>query len=71
MSQTVVVELEMPDDLKQFRLPKGLDRRLQELLDKQSQMGKLSRAERQEAEGLVTLAEMLTLLRLRAERAAK
>ena len=71
MSQSIVIELEIPEDLKQFRLPKGVNRRLQELLDKQSQEGKLSRAERQEAEGLVDLAEMLTLLRLRAERAAQ
>jgi hypothetical protein len=68
---SVVVELEVPEDLRRFRLPKGVDRRLQELLDKQSRTGKLSSAERQEAEGLVNLAEMLTLLRLRAERAAK
>jgi hypothetical protein len=71
MSRSVVIELEMPGDLKQFRFPKGVDRRLQELLDKQSREGKLSRAERQEAEGLVNLAEMLSLLRLRAERAAR
>ena len=67
---SITIELEMPADLKQFRLPKGVNRRLQDLLDKQSEEGKLSKAERQEAEGLVNLAEMLTLLRLRAERAA-
>jgi hypothetical protein len=71
MSHAVTIELEIPDDLRQFRLPKGVDRRLQQLLDKQSRMGKLSSAERREAEGLVNLAEMLTLLRLRAERAAE
>lgn len=71
MSRSVVIELEMPGDLKQFRLPKGVNHRLQELLDKQSRDGKLSRVERQEAEGLVNLAEMLSLLRLRAERAAQ
>jgi hypothetical protein len=71
MPRSVVIELEMPGDLKQFRLPKAVDRRLQELLDRQSRDGKLSRAERQEAEGLVNLAEMLSLLRLRAERAAQ
>jgi hypothetical protein len=71
MSRSVVIELEMPGDLQQFRLPKGVNRRLQELLDKQSREGKLSRTERQEAEGLVNLAEMLSLLRLRAERAAQ
>jgi len=71
MSRSVVIELEMPRDLRQFRLPRGVNRRLQELLDKQSHDGKLSRAERQEAEGLVNLAEMLSLLRLRAERAGQ
>jgi hypothetical protein len=71
MSRPIVIELEMPGDLKQFRLPKGVNRRLQDLLDKQSRDGKLSRAEREEAEGLVNLAEMLSLLRLRAERAAR
>lgn len=70
MSRSVVIELEMPGDLKQFRLPRGVNRRLQDLLDKQSRDGKLTRAERHEAEGLVNLAEMLSLLRLRAERAA-
>jgi hypothetical protein len=69
MSRSVTIELEMPGDLKHFRLPKGVNARLQELLDKQNREGKLSRAERREAEGLVNLAEMLTLLRLRAERA--
>jgi hypothetical protein len=71
MAQSILIELEMPGDLKEFRLPKGVDHRLQELLDKQSREGKLSSAERREAEGLVDLAEMLTLLRLRAERAAQ
>ena len=71
MSQSIVIELEMPGDLKQFRLPKGVNHRLQELLDKQCRLGKLSSAERSEAEGLVDLAEMLTLLRLRAESAAE
>jgi hypothetical protein len=68
---SVLIELEMPGDLKRFRLPKSVNHRLQELLDKQSREGKISRAERREAEGLVNLAEMLSLLRLRAERAAQ
>jgi hypothetical protein len=71
MAQSVTVELDVPRDLRQFRLPKAVNRRLQELLDKQSQEGKLTRAERSEAKGLVELAEMLTLLRLRAERAVR
>jgi hypothetical protein len=68
---SVVIELEMPGDLKRFRLPKSVNDRLQELLDKQSREGKLAPAERREAEGLVDLAEMLSLLRLRAKRASR
>lgn len=34
MSQHVLVELEMPTDLDQFRLPQGVNDRLQELLDR-------------------------------------
>jgi hypothetical protein len=70
MSHVVAVELEMPDDLARFRLPAALDARLQRLLDRQDRGLVLSMEEREEAEGLVDLAEMLTLLRLRAERAA-
>src|SRR5580700_252768 len=70
VSRSVVVELDMPGELKQFRLPRAVESRLQQLLDKQSRAGKLPVAERQDAEGLVDLAEMLTLLRLRAERVA-
>jgi hypothetical protein len=70
VSRSVVVELDMPGDLKQFRLPRAVESRLLQLLDKQSRAGKLPVAERQDAEGLVDLAEMLTLLRLRAERVA-
>jgi hypothetical protein len=70
MSRVVAIELEMPDDLARFRLPTALDARLQRLLDRQDRGQILSTEEREEAEGLVDLAEMLTLLRLRAERTA-
>ena len=69
MSQVVAIELEMPDDLARFRLPPGVQARLQALLDRQDHGATLTMAERQEAEGLVTLAELLSLLRLRSERA--
>jgi hypothetical protein len=69
MSQVVSIQLEVPDDLARFHLPAGVNRRLQELLDRQDGGARLSAAERQEAEGLVNLAEFLSLLRLRAERA--
>jgi hypothetical protein len=53
MSQSITIELEMPDSLREFRLPKGVNHRLQELLHKQSREGKLTAPERREAEGLV------------------
>ncbi len=70
MSHLVAVDLEMPDDLARFRLPAAVDARLQGLLDRQDRGQVLSAEEREEAEGLGDLAELLTLLRLRAERAA-
>ena len=71
MSRLVAIELEMPDDLSRFRLPPGVQDRLQELLDRQDRGTPLTTAERQEAEGLVNLADLLTLLRLRLERAGR
>ena len=68
MSQVVAFELEVPDDLSRFRLPAGVNARLQDLLDKQDSGVVLPAAERREAKGLVNLAELLSLLRLRAER---
>ena len=68
MSQSILVEVDMPTDLERFQLPHGVDQRLQALLDKQDQDGLLTSAERQEAEGLVELAEFLSLLRLRSQR---
>ena len=71
MSQQVLIQLEMPADLIRFKLPEGVDKRLQSLLDRQDQGRKLTAAERLEAEGLVNLAELLSLLRLRAERVSR
>ena len=70
MSETVTIELLMPGDLARFRLPRGLNARLAWLLDRQDGGLPPTRAERAEANGLVNLAEMLTLLRIRATRAA-
>jgi len=70
MSQAVQIELEIPDDLARFRLPDGVQLRLQQLLDRQDQGKPLSPDERHEAEGLVNLAEFLSLLRLRTQRLA-
>jgi hypothetical protein len=68
MSQAIRLEVEVPDDLVRLRLPTGVQRRLTALLDKQDTETTLTDAERHEAEGLVDLAELLSLLRLRSER---
>jgi hypothetical protein len=59
------VEVDLPDDLARLSLPEGVDRRLHALLDKQDRGDALTDDERAEAEGLVDLAELLTLLRSR------
>jgi hypothetical protein len=71
MSQVITIELDLPDDLARFRFPSALDARLRELLDRQDSGIALTDGERREAEGLVDLAEMLSLLRLRADGAAQ
>ncbi len=68
MGQQILVQLEMPTDLATFQLPPGVHARLHALLDRQDQGEELTEAERQEADGLVNLAELLSLLRLRAQR---
>jgi hypothetical protein len=64
-SEHVEIGLDLPHDLARFTLPEGVDRRLHALLDKQDRGEELSVDERAEAEGLVTLVELLDLLRLR------
>lgn len=71
MADPVVIELEVPGDLKRFTLPAGVKHRLQTLLDRQDQGEVPSPDERSEAEGLVDLAELLSLLKLRARRLGK
>ena len=68
MVQRVLVKIEMPFSVEQFKLPKGVNNRLQDLLDRQDRGEKLTSAEKKEAEGLVDLAEMLSLLRIRSDR---
>ena len=58
--------IEIPVELTHFRLPEGVQERLQFLLNRQDSGEKLTQKERQEAEGLVELAEFLSLLRLRS-----
>lgn len=62
----VQLEIEVPADLARLQLPEGVDRRLHALLDKQDGGTPLSPDEQAEAEGLVELADLLTLLRLRS-----
>ena len=71
MAQAVLVELDLPNDWRRFRLPPALQDRLQELLDRQDQVGKLSAKERREAAALTDLVDMLSLMRLRAAVASK
>lgn len=70
MSQ-VQFQLDIPRDWRKFRLPNALNNRLQELLDRQDVECKLTQAERREAQALMELAEMLSLMKLRAERASR
>ncbi len=65
---TLTLEVDLPADMARFRLPEAVGARLQTLLDRQESGQPLTPQERNEAEGLVSLAEFLTLLRLRAER---
>jgi hypothetical protein len=67
---TLTLEVELPEELGQFRLPEAVAARLQSLLDRQDAGLPLTDPERAEAEGLINLAEFLSLLRLRSERAA-
>jgi hypothetical protein len=66
-NESVTFTLQVPADLVRVRLPEGVDRRLQALLDKQDRGESLGTDEQAEAEGLVELAEILSLMRLRAE----
>ncbi len=68
---SVTIEVDLPEDWARFSLPPALDARLTALLDQQDQSGELTEAERQEADALCELVDMLTLLKLRAERASR
>ncbi len=64
MPHAIRIRLEIPDDLASLQLPDGVQERLLALLDRQDQGQVLRAAERREAEGLVELADPLSLLRL-------
>ncbi len=63
--------VEIPIELTQFQLPVAVHERLQFLLDRQDEGIALTLLERQEAEGLVEVAEFLSLIRLHARRVAE
>jgi hypothetical protein len=63
----LTLDVSLPADLENFKLPNAVEARLQELLDRQDAGASLTIQESEEAEGLVNLADLLTLLRLRAE----
>jgi len=65
------MQLTLDENLVTFELPQAVQARLQDLLDRQDEGQPLTQAERKEAEGLVELAEFLSLLRLRATPAKK
>jgi hypothetical protein len=68
VSQPMLIEVELPETLEGLRLPTGVNDRLQSLLARQDRGEALIPEERKEAEGLVDLAELLSLLRLHARR---
>jgi len=68
---TLTIDVHLPAELEKGRLPVAVQQRLDRLLDQQDSGRELSDDERREAEGLVDVAEFLTLLRMRAERLAK
>ena len=63
--------VEIPVELTYFQLPEAVQKRLQFLVDRQDTGEELTQAERREAEGLVELAEFLSLLRLRSQLVTK
>ena len=72
MNQTVQLTVPMPAELAKLRFPKALNDRLHFLLDEQGRKGRLSAAEKKEAEGLAQMASVLSILKLGAQvKAAK
>jgi hypothetical protein len=64
----MAMTIEVPPSIASLRLPKAVHDRLHHLLDKQDSGTPLTVAERKEAEGLVDMAEFLSLLKMRAAR---
>ncbi len=68
---SVTVELDLPRDWDDFQMPQALKSRLTDLLDQQDNGLGLTDAEREEAQALTELSEMLSLMKLRSEVAAQ
>ena len=64
----MITTIELPEEVVHFELPEAVQSRLHYLLDKQDSGEDLTTNERNEAEGLVDLAEFLSYLRLNARR---
>jgi hypothetical protein len=62
---TPILNVELSDDMAQPRLPRAVAARLTFLLDQQDSGQDLTMPEQEEAEGLVDMAELPTLLRVR------
>ena len=72
MSANVQLTVPMPANLARLRFPKALDDRLHFLLDEQGRRGRLTAAEKKEAQGLAQMASTLSILKLGAQvKAAK
>ena len=71
MKTAISIELPIPAGISGFKLPPGVKRRLTVLLDRQDSGTPLTASERREAEGLVDMAEFLSLLKLRTKRPTK
>ena len=67
LSSVKQVTVPLPARLASLRFPKALDDRLHHLLDEQGRRGRLSAAERREAEALANIATTLSILKLGAQ----
>jgi hypothetical protein len=67
MEPIVQLTIPLPANLARLRFPKALNDRLHFLLDEQGRKGKLSTAEKKEAEGLAEMASVLSILKLGAQ----
>jgi hypothetical protein len=67
MSSPVHLTVPMPTRLAKLRFPAALNDRLQFLLDEQNRRGRLTAAERREAEALTQMAATLSILKLGAQ----